>query len=146
MKRDLHLSIECGIISEMRQTMTINHLYVQPEEAMQMGKDTPWRRRENIVMLCKAIIKYAEGPGDIDSQVHEVCDKLGNLVELMKDAHHRAIEEQRAIQLKFDQRKTILKNIPKELLRQVVLDYFREHPDEIPVEGDWSTIEAILNR
>jgi hypothetical protein len=124
-------------------TFTIDHLYTITEGVIKMGKDAPWRERKNIVMLCKAVMKYAEGPGEIDTLVNEACDKLGDLVILMQEAHERALEEQAAAQEKYEQRRAALADVPKWLLRKVVLDYFKDHPEELPDDGDWSVLDNV---
>lgn len=126
--------------------ITIDHLYIT-EGVIKMGRDTPDRERKNIVMLCKAIIKYAEGPGEIDSLVHRTCDKLGDLAILMKEAHERALEEQAALAEKEEQRAAALADVPKWLMRKVVIDYFKAHPEELPDTGeDWSILENVVDQ
>lgn len=101
-------------------------------EGLNPSKTQPTRERKNVVCLCKAIMKYAEGPGEIDSLVQNICDKLGDLAELMKEAHFRALEELERIQELDAKRQKERSEIPRRLLREAVLEYYREHPNEIP--------------
>ncbi len=106
----------------------------------------PRRERKNIKQLCKAVIKYAEGPGEIDSIVNELCDTLASLALAMRDSHERAIEEQAIAEARLENEHRVLLQTPRPLL----LNTIREVADERGVDlfdedtmEDWTELEDI---
>jgi hypothetical protein len=70
------------------------------------------RTRVQIVQQAKALITYAEGPGEIDSLLEDALRKLTDVMTLMKDAHWRAIHE-RELAAKVEARRAAAPRVMK---------------------------------
>ena len=111
------------------------------------------RSRKNIVMLCKAIIKMAEGPGEIDHLIHDVCNELARLEVLMHDAHSRALEEEEERAAFYENVATEMEGSGKLVVKQAIRDFLAGNPDEKERivamltgdqdDNDWSILENI---
>lgn len=112
------------------------------------GDCGPRRSRKNIVRLCRAIAKLAEGPGEIDDLVHEVCDTLAVLEMLMHDAHERALEQQALADAWHERVREQVEEIPRIAMKQALIDYYNDNPDElknlaVEIPEDWTGLEDV---
>ena len=94
--------------------------------------------RKRLIQQCKALIKYLEGPGEVDSLVAEASADLLRIQLLMRGAHWRAIEERQAALAVHTRRREARAEIPRRLRecnaereKAQLAIWLREHPEEV---------------
>ncbi len=127
----------------------MSSLYPRPKfgQAEEDGvSQLPRRSRKNIVMLCRAVIKYAEGPGEIDSLVNSLCDTLGDLAYAMRGAHERALAELLEAENHREMRERVLLQAPSSLLDAALLEELEARGllEEVEIPEGWDELEEVV--